>query len=194
MAKHFVYDGLPFQTRLVATNDQTNLMGVGPDAIDLHSVVPILGPPVVQADLLGYWNLSPTPPLVDRYQISAREILSELSPLAMNVAEAGTESPVVRFNTHKLGYNYILPPGLSDTIDLLPRPLTFDGPTVDTDRTNAITAGRLRFLVKFLEVDHANIKKHDTEQEAWNAWGAYAISQGSARDTQRARANYLIKP
>ena len=193
MAKHFVYDGLPFQTKGVATDDRNELTGSGTDAIDLHSVVPVLGPGVADENaLLAYWNLSPTPPLVDRYQIAIREILDENAPV-VNVDEAGT-SPPVQFNTHKLGFSYILPPGLSDAIDLLPRPLTFSGPQQARNLTNAITAGRLRFLIKSLEVDHANIRKHDTEQEAWNAWGAYAISQGSARDTQRARANYLINP
>ena len=182
MAKYFVHEGLQLETIAVSgshfggTSTSPNV-----DAVTLESVVTALGIGIV-ADLAALKAFWATTSGIDQFLLLARELLEEnakLFPSPLNGDPDGPDSALSR-DFHQQSNQYVLPIGFSDAIAVLP----------DSNSD----AARNRLIVKALEFDHTNIKKHATTEDAREAWVAYTIAADSDHERTLAQKGYLINP
>lgn len=179
MAKHFVYQGLEFQTVQVTATQLGGSGGELVDACTLESVVTALGTDVVAdvATIRGWWTETG---ITDSFQRLAREVLNSNGPLVTDPQRGQGESADSNF--HRLASAYILPPQLANAIA--------DVPASNADASRA----RTRLIVKSLSVRHDNIIKHSSSELAWQAWTAHFIAAATQIDNQLAKAGYFITP
>ena len=179
MAKYFVYRGFQFQTISVLRSEFNAFPeGSAIDAVSLESVTTALGTGVVAnlAALQALWGSSG---VTDKYQLFARQTVELNAPLITGQKTDIDDSSTMA-TLHQQSYRFILPMGLAEGFGENP-----------TAAANADTA-RNRGLVAMLEVPHDNIKKHDTEAEAWTAWGAYEVGRTANEGLSLVSGDYLI--
>ena len=188
MAKYFVHEGMQFQTISVSATRFNGPLNATYECVTLESIADALGTEVVAgADttarstaLQAFFAEDPTPPLTDRYQILARELVNQKASIDPDDTPGAGADSTTTAHIHGLSHQYILPPGLSD------------GMTVVPASNSDIGSSRDRISVKALEVRHDNIKKHETTTEAWDAWVAYIISNQSTAEQSLAEQGYLL--
>ena len=201
MAKYFVHEGLEFETRSVPAVSLNPSATAGTvDAVTLDSVATAFGTAIIPAltvpspnntsakYLIDFWKTTgrrtPHSPsnITDQYQQLVIEILQQQYPIRENIVGVGVDligSPPRTWDFHQQSTQYILPIGFSNAWKILP------GNNDDA---------RDRIIVKSLEIDHVNIKKHDSITEARDAWEAYIITSNTDREQRLARAGYLNNP
>ena len=183
-AKYFVHEGLQFQTielprRTFASQTGDDVL----DAVTLDSVSSVLGADVV-ADLnalLAWWTEDRANDKV--FLRLAKQLLTEKSDLVSGSVydEDDTAQNTAR-RVHETSYQWVLPQGTSNCIG--------DLPESNTD----LVAARNKVLVKSLEVQHNNIKKHRTADDAWDAWIAYEVADEASQEKSSAERGYFISP
>ena len=187
MAKYFVHAGLQFETISVLPTD---LDGVGTENVDactLESVVTALGsdivsganPTIQMTTIRSWWSQIS---LSDTFLIASREILNANAPLIASAVTGQDPDSSLSRNFHKLSSEYILPTYLANAMVGI---AISDGDA---------SMERNRLVVRAISVRHDNIMKHDTEEEAWQAWTAYVVTQSARQDMMIAQQGYLINP
>ena len=194
MAQYFVHEGLQFQVTKARADSFLGSSRDGVDAVRLEDVVTAVSPtasataiiPGANAaaqlsTLIGWWQPSGT---TDSYLTLQRELIDNVAEVLPPARPGFGPDAAITGMYHALSHQYILPVGLSDAI--APPP---GSATPATAKTSAD-----RVVLKSLEVRHDNIKRHDTAQQAWEAWIAFTITKDSTDETTLARSGYLITP